>query len=217
VKPHFSLPIWFDLAATFLFAITGAWVAIRKGYDSVGVFVLALVTGVGGGMLRDVIYIAAGPPAAVQDSRYLLAVSVGAFVGTLSYRRGAQLDRLLGLVDALGLGVYVVVGAQKALDVGLHPVAALLTGLTNALGGGMLRDLIVRSEPLILRPGQFYALAALAGCMTFLALTLWVTTPIVSAGVIAIAVTFVFRVVAIAYDLQTKAVVSRWGPRDDDP
>src|SRR5689334_22578248 len=106
MKPHFLLPIWFDLTATFLFAVTGAWVAIRKSYDYVGVFVLALVTGIGGGMLRDVIYIAAGPPAAVQDSRYLIAVALGALVGTFTYRRGPQLDRAFSLVDALGLGVY---------------------------------------------------------------------------------------------------------------
>ncbi len=99
---QFHLPIWFDLGATFLFAITGAWIAIRKGYDFVGVFMLALLTGVGGGMLRDVIFIANGPPVAFKDSRFLMAVALGALVGTLTFRRGPQFERLFEIVDALG-------------------------------------------------------------------------------------------------------------------
>jgi uncharacterized membrane protein YeiH len=210
---QFHLPIWFDLGATFLFAITGAWIAIRKGYDFVGVFMLALLTGVGGGMLRDVIFIANGPPVAVQDSRFLMAVALGALVGTLTFRRGPQFERLFEIVDALGLGVYAVVGAQKALAAGLHPVAALLAGVTNATGGGILRDLVVRIEPLVFRPGQFYVLAALAGCVVFVTLTVEATLAIELAAAAAIVTTFMLRLLAIQYDWQTKPVATTWGPR----
>ncbi len=213
MTPHFVLPIWLDFSATLLFAVTGAWVAIRKGYDYVGVFFLALVAGVGGGLLRDVVFIAGGPPAAVQDSRYLGVVALGAAVGVLSFRRGTSFEHLFAAVDALGLGVYAVVGAQKALDAGLQPLAALLAGLSNATGGGILRDLLAGSEPLVFRPGQFYMLAALGGCATFLVTRVSLGVAVEPASGAAIAVTFVLRLLAIRFNWRTRAALQRWGPR----
>ena len=209
--PRFVLPIWFDLSATLLLAVTGAWVAIRKGYDYVGVFFLALVAGVGGALLRDVVFIAQGPPVAVRDSRYLGAVAIGAVVGVVSFRRGSGFERLFAAVDALGLGVYAVVGAQKGLDVGLPAVAALLAGVGNATGGGILRDLLVRSEPIVFRPGQFYVLAALAGCASFLAMRLWLDVPVPAASLSAIGLTFTLRLLAIRFNWQTRPAAQRWG------
>jgi uncharacterized membrane protein YeiH len=210
---RFVLPIWFDLSATLLFAVTGAWIGVRKGYDSVGVFVLALVAGVGGGLMRDVVFIAQGPPAAVQDSRYLGAVVLGAAVGVVSFRRGPHFQRLFAAVDALGLGVYAVVGAQKALDVGLQPLAALIAGVTNATGGGILRDLLVGSEPLVFQPGQFYVLAALAGCSAFVVMRVYLDVWVEPASLAAIVVTFALRLLAIRFNWRTRAAAQRWGPR----
>jgi uncharacterized membrane protein YeiH len=212
---RFVLPIWFDLGAVTLFAITGAWVAIRKQYDLVGVFVLALVTGIGGGLLRDVVFIASGPPAAVQDSRYVIAAAVGATLGLVSFRRGPRFQRMVAVVDALGLGVYAVVGAQKTLDVGLPPFVALLAGLTNATGGGILRDLLAGTEPLVFQPGQFYFLAALAGSLSFVVMRVSLAVPVEAASLTAIAVTFALRLLAIRFNWRTRPAVHRWGPRAD--
>ncbi len=216
---RFVLPIWFDLSATLLLAVTGAWIAVRRGYDLVGVFVLALVAGVGGALIRDVVFIAQGPPAAVQDSRYLGAVAIGAAVGVVSFRRGPHFERLFAVVDALGLGVYAVVGAQKGLDVGLQPLAALIAGVTNATGGGILRDLLVRSEPLVFQPGQFYVLAALAGCSAFVVMRVYVGVGVEPASLAAIVITFALRLLAIRFNWRTRAAAQRWGPpaatRDD--
>jgi uncharacterized membrane protein YeiH len=213
VTAPFVLPIGFDLAATLLFALTGAWVAIRKGYDYVGVFFLALVAGVGGGVLRDVIFIAHGPPAAVQDSRYLGAVVVGAAIGVASFQRGTSFERLVAVVDALGLGVYAVVGAQKSLDVGLQPLAALLAGVSNATGGGILRDLLAGSEPLVFQPGQFYVLAALAGGAAFLVMRPGLGIAIEPASITAMLVTFVLRLLAIRFNWRTRAAAQRRAAR----
>ncbi len=166
----FELPLIFDLAGVFLFALTGALAALRKGYDVVGLFTLALVTGLGGGILRDAAFLASGPPAAVREPRYLIAAGAAGLVGLLL---GARIDRFrpaFELFDAVGLGVYAVVGAEKALQNQLGGTAAVLLGVVTAVGGGLLRDTLSREEPLIFRPGHFYTLAALAGSGAFVAL-----------------------------------------------
>src|SRR6476660_10543652 len=102
MNSHFTLPLYIDLTATCLYAMTGALLAIRRHYDVIGVFVLALVTGVGGGLIRDGIFIQNGPPLAISDARYLVAVVVGC-IGAALFRN--HLDRLQTaflFVDALG-------------------------------------------------------------------------------------------------------------------
>ena len=110
----FELPLYFDFGATLLFGLSGALLAARRGYDPVGLFVVALATGVGGGLLRDGLFLQQGPPVFVQDGRYLLVITLASALG---YFFSAWLDRIRGLlfvVDALGLGIYAVVGAQKS-------------------------------------------------------------------------------------------------------
>src|SRR5918993_1149525 len=165
----FLLPIEFDLAATFLMAMTGVWAASRRGYDVIGAFTLAFVSGVGGGLLRDSIFLSQ-PPVVMQNPLYLAAVLAAVVVGVLFYRLALRFERLMAYVDALALAVYAVVGADKALVAGIAPVAAVLIGMTNAVGGGLLRDTLVRDEPLLFKPGQFYVLAALGGCVLFVGL-----------------------------------------------
>jgi uncharacterized membrane protein YeiH len=146
VTAQFQLPFGFDLGAVFLFALTGAWVAIRRKYDVVGVFTLALVTGVGGSLLRDAVFIQQGHPAAMQDQRYVWAVAAASVLGALSFPLAKRFKQLVASVDALALGVYAVVGAQKALATGLSPTDAILVGVINATGG-LIRDVLVRDEP----------------------------------------------------------------------
>ena len=107
--------------------------------------------------------------AVLTDGRYLLGVLGGGLLGAFFARHLHRLRLVIELVDALALGVYGVVGAQKSLAAGLPLVSVALVGCVNAVGGGMLRDVLVREEPLIFKPGEFYALAALAGVLLFIA------------------------------------------------
>jgi uncharacterized membrane protein YeiH len=201
----FELPLVFDLAGVFLFALTGSLAAVRKGYDVVGLFTLALAAGLGGGLLRDAAFLASGPPAAVREPRYLIAAATAGLMGFLL---GARIDRFrpaFELLDALGLGAYAVVGTQKALLQGLSATSAVLLGVVTAVGGGVLRDLLSREEPLIFRPGHFYTVAALAGSGLFAGLLrLGVLAP--WAGLAAIALAVSLRVLSLRLDWRTGPV-----------
>ena len=200
----FLLPIEFDLAATFLMAMTGVWAASRRGYDIVGAFTLAFVSGVGGGLLRDSIFLSQ-PPAVMQNPLYLLAVLAAVVVGVLFHRFALRFERLVAYVDAIALAVYAVVGADKALGAGTAPVAAVLVGMTNAVGGGLLRDIFVREGPLLFKPGQFYVLAALGGCSLFVGLGHY-GLPVEQAATSSICTTLLLRLLAIRFNWKTFAV-----------
>lgn len=211
----FQLPIEFDLAAVFLLATTGVWAASRRGYDVVGAFVLAFVTGVGGGLLRDSIFLQE-IPLVMQDARYLWAVFAAVVVGGLTHRVADRFEHLIAYVDAVAIGVYGVYGANKALISGLAPEVALLVGLCNAVGGGLIRDVLVREEPLLLKPGQLYALATLVGCIFFVLLSYHYGVEVERAAWIAIAVTLLMRVLAIRFNWTT-AAFGKWSwLRHDD-
>lgn len=230
LKGQFILPIEIDLAATFLFGLTGGLVALKRGYDVIGLFALAFVTGVGGGLLRDGLFIQQGPPAVTTDSRYILIILLAGCVGFLFRDRIVGFNRMIAWLDtlgvgshffrtrvvhfnkviawldALGLGAYAVVGVQKSLYAGLSAPAAILVGVINAAGGGLLRDVLVRDEPLMFKPGQFYVLAAFAGCLLFALLALQFKMEAAMAAGIAIGATFVFRVLAIQFNWKSPSL-----------
>lgn len=205
----FILPIGLDLAAVFLFALTGAWAAVKRDYDFVGVAALAFVVGLGGGLIRDGVFLQQGAPAAMQDVRYLWVVLAAMVAGVLLHPVAGRFDRFIAVVDAAGLGAYAVVGVQKSLSAGISPTGAVLVGLVNAVGGGLIRDVLVRDEPLFFKPGQFYALAALAGCVIFVMLVEFWQLPFEYAAWTAIGATFVFRMLAIELNWRT-GPVQRW-------
>ncbi|WP_242393170.1 trimeric intracellular cation channel family protein [Anaeromyxobacter oryzisoli] len=202
----FALDIAFDLAATFLFAVTGSLIARKKRYDAVGAIVLAFVTGLGGALLRDALFLREGPPAVITDGRYLGAVLAGA-AATFFFSKHLQRLRLVFmLADALALGTYAMVGEQKALAAGLPVLTALLVAVVNAVGGGVLRDVLVREEPLIFKPGEFYALAALAGAVAFLGLARGLHLPPTLAALVGIAVAFAARMLSVRLGWRTGAL-----------
>jgi len=150
-----------DLAGTFVFAISGAAVAINRRLDIFGILVLSFVAGNFGGITRDVL-IGAVPPAALTDGSYLL---VSVLAGLITFFWYAGIDELRSpvlLFDAAGLSLFAVTGAQKAIAFGLNPVMAALLGMLTGIGGGMMRDILVRDIPQVLR-SDLYAIAALAG------------------------------------------------------
>ena len=209
---QYTLPIYFDLGATFLYALSGALVAIRRRYDIVGLFVLALVSGVGGGLIRDSIFIQNGPPLAMQDERYLYVILAGCLMAAVFTRRMDRLQKVFLLADALGLGAYAVVGVEKAMNAGISVAAAVMVGVINAAGGGLLRDVLVREEPLAFKPGQLYVLAALLGAGLFAVLLIRFHRPVESSALLAVGSTFVFRLLAIIFNWKTVSVAQRLMP-----
>lgn len=206
LKGHFDLPIYIDLAATFLFGLTGALAALKRGYDWIGLLALAFATAVGGGLIRDGIFISQGPPVVTKDSRYVLIIVAAAGVGFLLREHVIRFNKVIAWLDALGLGAYAVVGIQKALGADLSVAAAILVGVVNAVGGGLLRDVLVREEPLFFKPGQFYVLAVILGCLLFVTLALQVKMEATHAALITIGATFLFRVLAIRFNWKTSPV-----------
>lgn len=150
-----------DLLGIFVFAISGGLVAVRLRLDLFGVLVLAGVTGLGGGFVRDVL-IGAVPPAALADWRYLLVpVAAGLLTFWLHPTLG-RMERFVTVFDAFGLSLFCVAGALKAVSYGLGPLPAALLGMVTAIGGGMIRDVLARRVPVIFS-GELYATPALAG------------------------------------------------------
>jgi uncharacterized membrane protein YeiH len=209
----FLLPIWFDLVAVFLFALTGVWAATRRGYDVVGAFVLAFVTGVGGGLLRDSIFLQE-IPVVMRDGRFLWAVLAAVVIGALAQRLADRFESLIAYVDAAAIGVYAIYGANKSLVAGVSPEAAVLVGLCNAVGGGLLRDVVVREEPMLLKPGQLYFLATLVGCIGFVVLSHHYGFDVELTAYAAILVTLLLRVLAIRLNWRTSPFGARWRRRD---
>jgi len=197
----------FDLFAVFMFASSGALAAIRKKYDFIGVLVLAIVSGLGGGLIRDAIFIQAGPPLAVRNSNYFLVILAAFLLSMLFHTKLSRLKRTTLIVDALGLGAYGVVGCQAALQAGLVPLAAILVGVFNATGAGLIRDVLIREEPIIFKPGQFYAGAAIVGCSLFVSMSVLGDNDGTLAGIIATATAFVIRLLSVKFNWQTKAVL----------
>lgn len=158
--PHILLLV-LDLGGTFVFAISGGMAAVKHRLDIFGVLVLSFAAGNAGGITRDLL-IGAVPPAAIADWKYL---SVSVLAGLITFFWYPITDRHRNNVlwfDAVGLAFFAVSGAEKALVYGLNPVMAALLGMLTGIGGSMLRDMLVREIPTVLR-ADLYALAALAG------------------------------------------------------
>src|SRR5687768_4116982 len=197
----------FDLIAVFLFAVSGALAAIRKRYDFIGVLILAFFSGVGGGLIRDAIFIQAGPPKVVTDSKYLMVILAACVLSMIFHGPLSKMRKTIILVDAVGLGAYGVVGAQAALQEGLVPLAAVLVGVFNATGAGLIRDVLIREEPVIFKPGQYYAGAAIAGCCIFVALGVLFSIDATVSALVAVSVTFLIRLLSVKFNWQTRSIL----------
>ena len=150
-----------DLVGTFVFAVSGAVSGVKHRIDLFGVLVLSFVAATAGGIIRDVL-IGASPPASIKDWRYITLSLVAGFVTFFWYPLIAKMKSPVQLFDALGLGLFAVVGAGKAMAFHLGPGAAVLMGVLTAIGGGMARDILVAEVPVVFT-AELYAVAALAG------------------------------------------------------
>lgn len=157
-----------DILGTFAFAISGAEKAVRYRLDWLGLIVLATVTGIGGGIMRDVM-LGATPPAALTNPIYIPICFVGAFFYLAMRKRIRKIRTLILVADALGLGFFTAVGAAKASAMAAGPYSIILFAAITAAGGGLIRDLLVSEIPQVLK-SDFYATAALIGGILFYAL-----------------------------------------------
>ncbi|TDD09996.1 trimeric intracellular cation channel family protein [Nonomuraea diastatica] len=158
-----------DLAGIFVFALTGALMGVRKRLDVVGMAMLAEITALGGGVVRDLILNVR--PAAFQSVGYVLVPLVATVIVFYWHPHVTKVMPVILVLDAAGLGLFCAVGTAKAMEYGLSPLHATVLGITTAVGGGMLRDVLAGEIPTLLYDRQLYAVPALVGSATMAALS----------------------------------------------
>lgn len=204
---EFNLPVWYDLLATFAFAVTGAMVGLRKHFDIVGIVALAIAVGVGGGTIRDGVFLQK-TPAIVENGMYmaviLLAVVVAIGLKHFMHRRGLILT--IELLDALGLAAYTIVGSEKSAAAGFVLAGCVLIGVISAVGGGVLRDVLSGSKPKVFQPSQLYVLISVFGSLLFLVLVMYVNLSTNVSAIIAMTCMIAVRFTVILIDVKTRPV-----------
>jgi len=188
-----------DLVGTFVFALDGALVALRVArLDIVGAITLGMVTAIGGGIIRDLL-IGAVPPATFSDWRYLAVATAGGLIAFLLGHRLERLSSPITVLDAAGLSLFAVTGASKALDFGLGVGQAVLLGAVTAVGGGTMRDVLVRRVPAVLQSGLYAIPAIIGAALTVAAIRAEAFGPVTA--VAAAAICFLVRMVGVRYDI----------------
>jgi uncharacterized membrane protein YeiH len=161
-SPFFQhLTIVLDWIGTLVFAISGALLGVQKRFDLFGVLFLSFVVAAVGGMIRDVL-IGAAPPVGITDIHYFAIAMIGGVLTFYFYASVTLHQRQILLLDAVGLGLFAVIGTQKAIDHGINPLMAAILGMMTGIGGGMTRDVLAGTIPFVLRE-DLYAIAALVG------------------------------------------------------
>jgi len=184
-----------DLAGTYLFAVEGAMAAIHGNLDFLGMVVIAFVTAVGGGIIRDLL-IGSVPPGAIRDWRYPTTAMAGAATAFFFHQMVQEIPGMLLLtLDAGGLSLFAISGAGKALEYDIHPLMAIVMGGITGVGGGTVRDLLLAQVPTVLR-ADVYATAALLGA-AILVIGLKLNLPRVAVGVGGGLACFVLRMAAV--------------------
>ncbi|MEE4494705.1 trimeric intracellular cation channel family protein [Streptomyces sp. NPDC050529] len=204
-----------DIVGIFVFAISGALLAVRKNFDVFGIAVLAEVTALGGGLFRDVI-IGAVPPAAFTDLGYFTTPLLAAGLVFFLHPQVERIQLGVNVFDAAGLGLFCVTGTVKAYDYGLGLTASAALGLATAVGGGVLRDVLANEVPSLLRwDRDLYAVPAIVGatmivlCIRFDALNAF------SSGC-AVLTAFVLRLLALRYHWRAPRAYNRRSATPDE-
>jgi uncharacterized membrane protein YeiH len=209
-----TLLIVLDLTGTSVFGLNGALTAMEaEQLDLVGVVTLGMITALGGGIVRDIL-IGSLPPATFRDWRYLAVAAASAVVAFLSRRFLRRLGHLINLFDAAGLSLFCVTGAAKAFAHGLGPLQSTILGAITGVGGGTIRDVIIRRVPTVLTSG-LYAVPALVGAaITAVALNFdFYGTAVALAAAF---VCFAIRLAGLRYNLNVPAAHPRGDGKTDD-
>ncbi|MGW7517639.1 trimeric intracellular cation channel family protein [Streptomyces sp. NPDC054796] len=189
---------WLDIAGIFVFAISGALLAVRKNFDVFGIATLAAATGLGGGLFRDVV-IGAVPPAAFTDLGYFVTPLIAAVFVFFLHPHVERINKAVNVFDAAGLGLFCVTGTIKAHEYGLGLPASAALGLATAAGGGVLRDVLANEVPSLLRwDREIYAVPAVVGASA-VALLIHLDELNALTMTLAAALGFVLRLLALTY------------------
>ncbi len=182
-----------DLLGTLVFAISGVLTAVEKKFDFVGAAILALVTAVGGGTLRDIL-IGNTPVGWMKDLNYILVISLALPICFFFKTRIQKWRKGIFLFDTIGIALFTILGMQKTLHLGLSPIIAVMMGIVSAVFGGVIRDVLANDIPLIFRK-EIYASACLAGAVVYLVLD--PLLPSMYAMMSSISVVFILRFLAV--------------------
>jgi uncharacterized membrane protein YeiH len=194
-----------NLAGTFVFGLSGGLAAVRARLDLFGVVVLASVVALAGGVIRDLLIGVA--PATFRDWRYLAAAGAAGVVCFFAGRVLERVERSVMIFDAVGLGLFAVTGATKALAFGLGPLQAVLLGTITGIGGGLLRDILLRQVPTVLREGLYAVPALLGAAVLVTAQQAGATSP--TFPVLGAVVCVVVRLVGLRYGINDPTARAR--------
>lgn len=192
ITTQLTIPTWLDLLAVTANALFGALIGVRAKFDAAGILALGILTGVGGGILRDILLNQV--PTSISNPWFIVAALISAIFVALLARRLSRLAVMLLICDAAALSLFGVTGAKKALAFGVSPVPAIFIGLIAGLGGGIICDMMTTKPPKIFKPGHLKVRAAFIGLVLYV-LALHFGAPANLTGGIAIVFIFVLRVV----------------------
>ncbi len=184
--------IYLELVAIGAGSLSGVLHSVQKKYDVVGIVMIGIATGVGGGLLRDSL-LSSGPALALRHPAYFLTGLTASFVGMFWASLIRRIRPALWVVDSISLGLFAVVGSQRALEVGLRPGPAVFLGVITSVGGGVIRDVLCQETPAVLAPGQPYAVAAILAGATYTACVMGFDMRADFAQLIAIGTAFIVR------------------------
>ena len=186
-----------DFVGCFAFALSGGTRAVERRLDPFGIVFLAFVAATFGGIIRDVV-IGAVPPVAFVTWHYFAISCLAGLACIFAYKPIARLAAPVAVFDAIGLGLYVVIGTRKAMDAGLSPLMAAVLGMVNAIGGGIGRDILAAQTPMVLHK-EIYALAALLGALV-VSYGDYYLLPSVLVAIAGSAVAILLRLAAMRWD-----------------
>ena len=192
-----------DLLGTMAFAISGVLTALHKRMDPFGVFVIAFVTAVGGGTLRDIL-IGRTPVGWMRDLNYVYVIIAGFFLALLFRRKLDKMRTSLFLFDTIGLGVFTLIGLEKGIETGLRPVICIALGTMTACFGGVLRDILCNDIPVIFRKKIYATICIVGGAVFFLLRELNVAEDVVYLTTSGVIITI--RLLAVKFNWSLKAV-----------
>lgn len=209
---QFHIPVELDYLAIFAWALSGAILGLKRRLDLIGILVIATVSSVGGGLIRDGMMLQRTPPVLTETFYLPLIVlaSMLAIVFKEWIRTSATVDRMVSAIDALATPAFAVIGMELALRANIHMPGVLLVGCISGMGGGLIRDIMLGQVPEVLKPGHYLVIPLIGACAFFLVFTRALgadPTPIAWVTVLAF---FVFRVLTLRFDWQTSPLI-----RDD--
>lgn len=197
IAETFTTPLWADLVAVGVGSLQGALFAAGfKRIDLLGVAIIGIASGIGGGFLRDLLL--GAEPAVFSNNWYLLTATLAAFVGMGVPRLFHKVDPLISVADALALGLFGAIGATKALSMGLPVVPALFIGTVAAVGGGVIRDVLLNIPIALMHVGSLYAVAAMGGIAVLIGM-LALDLPVIWGAVACVIVTTTIRLLAVRF------------------